>query len=90
MQKTLDKLYAYALEHDELGKACVPNEEKYQQENEIYDKLERSLTEEQRELFEKFFELYHERVYFEDERTFRYAFQHGVLLAFELFEEKKG
>lgn len=89
MEKVLDRLYSYALECDGLGKLYVHDEKKYEEENKIYGELENSFTKKQAELFEKFFELYGERNYFECKRTFHYAFKQGVRLTLEVFEEKK-
>ena len=89
MEKILDRLYSYALENEDLGKVYIHDEEKYEEESKIYDELESTFTKKQIELFNKFIALYMERKYFEDKKTFQYAFKKGVRLAFEVFEDKR-
>ena len=88
MEKVIDMMYSYALEYEGLGRIYVHDEEKYEEESKLYSELERSFTKEQIAIFEKFFELFNERKYFENKHTFHYGFKKGARLAFEVFEEK--
>ena len=87
MDKLLNRLYAYSLENSSLGDFYAHDEEKYEEEGELRERLEKSLSKEQKDDFIRFMDLYSERKYFEDRYTYKFAFREGVRFAMEIFGE---
>ena len=81
MRPLIELIYDYILETDEgyLKKFPISDEE-----GKAYDEIRNSLTEKQKEAFDKFEELYAERHCESEQETYFAGFRMGARMAFEI------
>lgn len=81
MHSIMERIYVYMLENngEYFKKQHISDEE-----SKVYNAIRDSLTEKQKEAFDKFEELYAERNCESEEETFFVGFRMGARLAFEI------
>jgi hypothetical protein len=83
MKPIIEIIYDYILENNEgYFKNCLITDE----ESNAYDEIRNSLTEKQKEAFDKFEELYAERHCESEQETYFAGFRMGARMAFEIMD----